>query len=51
MLSTLLESWLGQFALKRRAFPAIALTTNTFTLTAVADDYRYNAVFSRSEAD
>ncbi len=37
----------GQFALKRQAFPAIALTTNTSTLTAVANDYGYNAVFSR----
>jgi len=37
----------GRFALKRRAFPAIALTTNTSTLTAVANDYGYNAVFSR----
>jgi D-sedoheptulose 7-phosphate isomerase len=37
----------GRFALKRRAFPAIALTTNASTLTAVANDYGYKAVFSR----
>jgi len=37
----------GQFQLKRRALPAIALTTNTSTLTAVANDYGYEAVFSR----
>lgn len=37
----------GQFALKRQAFPAIALTTNTSILTAVANDYGYEAVFSR----
>jgi D-sedoheptulose 7-phosphate isomerase len=37
----------GRFALKRRAFPAIALTTNTSTLTAIANDYGYNEVFSR----
>jgi len=37
----------GRFALKRRAFPAIALTTNTSTLTAIANDYGYNSVFSR----
>ena len=37
----------GQFMLKRQAFPAIALTTNTSTLTAVANDYGYDAVFSR----
>ncbi|MBT9133270.1 MAG: Phosphoheptose isomerase [Firmicutes bacterium] len=37
----------GQFMLKRQAFPAIALTTNTSTLTAVANDYGYETVFSR----
>ena len=37
----------GQFEVKRQAFPAIALTTNTSTLTAVANDYGYDVVFSR----
>lgn len=37
----------GRFKLKRQAFPAIALTTNTSVLTAVANDYGYDAVFSR----
>jgi len=37
----------GKFALKRRAFPAIALTTNSSLLTAVANDYGYRNVFSR----
>ena len=37
----------GKFGLKRQAFPAIALTTNTSVLTAVANDYGYEAVFSR----
>ncbi len=37
----------GQFALRRQAFPAIALTTDTSILTAVANDYGYDAVFSR----
>jgi len=37
----------GQFKLRRQAFPAIALTTNTSILTAVANDYGYDAVFSR----
>lgn len=37
----------GQFAPKRQALPAIALTTNTSILTAVANDYGYDAVFSR----
>ncbi len=38
---------IGQFKLKRQAFPAIALTTNTSVLTAVANDCGYEAVFSR----
>lgn len=37
----------GQFGLKRGALPAIALTTNTSILTALANDYGYDAVFSR----
>ncbi len=37
----------GQFAIKRQALPAIALNTNTSILTAVANDYGYEAVFSR----
>lgn len=37
----------GQFAFKRQALPAIALTTNTSILTAVANDYGYEVVFSR----
>ena len=37
----------GRFMLKRQAFPAIALTTNTSTLTAVANDCGYETVFSR----
>ena len=36
----------GRFKLNRRALPAIALTTNTSTLTAVANDYGYEEVFS-----
>ncbi len=37
----------GRFQLERQALPAIALTTNTSILTAVANDYDYNMVFSR----
>lgn len=37
----------GQFALKRQALPAIALTANTSVLTAVGNDYGYDMVFSR----
>ncbi|MFC2040650.1 D-sedoheptulose 7-phosphate isomerase [Chloroflexota bacterium] len=37
----------GRFNLNRRALPAIALTANTSTLTAVANDCGYEMVFSR----
>jgi len=37
----------GRFMLKRQAFPAIALNTDTSTLTAVANDCGYETVFSR----
>ena len=37
----------GRFKLQRQALPAIALSTNTSTLTALANDYGYEAVFSR----
>lgn len=37
----------GRFKLERKALAAIALTTNTSTLTAIANDYGYDASFSR----
>jgi D-sedoheptulose 7-phosphate isomerase len=37
----------GRFKLERQALPAIALSTNTSTLTALANDYGYDTVFSR----
>jgi D-sedoheptulose 7-phosphate isomerase len=37
----------GRFKHERAALPAIALHTNTSTLTAVANDYDYTSVFSR----
>ena len=37
----------GKFKLNRQALPAIVLTTNTSILTAVANDYGYETVFSR----
>ena len=37
----------GRFMQERQAFPAIALNTNTSTLTALANDYGYEVVFSR----
>ncbi|HUF74289.1 MAG TPA: phosphoheptose isomerase [Gammaproteobacteria bacterium] len=38
---------LGRFEAERRSLPAIALTTDTSTLTAVANDYGFDHVFSR----
>jgi D-sedoheptulose 7-phosphate isomerase len=37
----------GKFYLDREPLPAIALTTNTSSLTAIANDYSYEAVFAR----
>ena len=37
----------GRFRKERRALPAIALTTNTSTMTAMANDYSFDAVFAR----
>ena len=37
----------GRFKTERKALPAIALTTNTSNLTALANDYGYDVVFSR----
>jgi D-sedoheptulose 7-phosphate isomerase len=38
----------GRFhTLERRALPAMALTTNTSTLTALGNDYGYDVVFER----
>ncbi|HEY4326825.1 MAG TPA: D-sedoheptulose 7-phosphate isomerase [Mucilaginibacter sp.] len=37
----------GRFVKDRKALPGIALTTDTSALTAIANDYGYNHVFSR----
>jgi D-sedoheptulose 7-phosphate isomerase len=37
----------GRFRRERRGLPSIALTTDTSILTAVANDYGFEAVFSR----
>ncbi|HPF35076.1 MAG TPA: SIS domain-containing protein [Candidatus Krumholzibacteria bacterium] len=37
----------GRFRGERRALPAVALTVNASTLTAVANDYGYDHVFAR----
>ena len=38
---------IGRFELEWRAFPVIALTTNSSTLTALSNDYGYATVFAR----
>jgi phosphoheptose isomerase len=38
---------LGRFEGERRSLPAIALTTDSSTMTAIANDYGYEAVFAR----
>lgn len=37
----------GRFKMERKALPAIALTTNTSTITAIGNDYGYDVIFSR----
>jgi D-sedoheptulose 7-phosphate isomerase len=37
----------GRFKMERRALPAVALTTDTSILTAISNDYGYDAVFRR----
>jgi len=37
----------GRFRLERRGLPAIALTTDTSALTAIGNDYGFDAIFSR----
>jgi D-sedoheptulose 7-phosphate isomerase len=37
----------GRFQLERRALPALALTTDTSVLTALANDYAFERVFAR----
>ncbi len=37
----------GRFQKERRGLPAIALSTNTSSLTAIANDYAYDDVFAR----
>lgn len=39
--------FVGRFKKERKALPAIALTTDTSILTAVANDYTYDLVFAR----
>jgi D-sedoheptulose 7-phosphate isomerase len=38
---------IGRFLIERKGFPAIALTTDSSILTAIANDYNYSQIFSR----
>ena len=42
--------FVGRYMLERAPIPAMALTVNTSTLTAVANDFGYNEVFARQVA-
>lgn len=39
--------FVGRFKLERRSYPALALNTNSSTVTAIGNDYGYDNVFSR----
>jgi len=39
--------FLGRYLLERRPLPAVALSENTSAMTAIANDYGYEQVFSR----
>lgn len=39
--------FVGKYLIERRALPAIALTTNTSSLTAIGNDYGFERVFER----
>jgi D-sedoheptulose 7-phosphate isomerase len=43
----LVAELIGRFLLERQALPAIALTADTATLTAIGNDYGYERVFAR----
>jgi phosphoheptose isomerase len=43
----LAAEFVGRYETERRALPAIALTTDTSILTAVANDYSFDKIFAR----
>jgi len=43
----LVAELVGRFEVERRALPAVALTSDSSVLTAIANDYGYEHVFSR----
>ena len=43
----MVAEFVGRFKKERKGMPAIALTTNTSSLTALSNDYSYDIVFKR----
>jgi len=43
----LAAEFVGRYRIERRALPAMALTVNTSSLTAIGNDYGYDDVFTR----
>ena len=43
----IVAEFIGRFKLERKSLPAIALTSNSSILTALANDYSYDTIFSR----
>ena len=39
--------FLGRFKLERSSYPALALTTDTSTITSIGNDYSFDYIFSR----
>ena len=39
--------FIGRFKRERKSLPALALTTDTSIITALANDYNYNLIFAR----
>lgn len=43
----IVAEFIGRFHLERKSLPAISLTSNSSILTALANDYSYDTIFSR----
>ena len=43
----IVAEFIGRFMLERKSLPAISLTSNSSTVTALANDYSYDKIFSR----
>ena len=43
----IVAEFIGRFQKERKSLPAIALTTDSSTITSLANDYSYDVVFSR----